>query len=186
MGRMLVIGVVALAGCFAILPRPPCPAEGRAPAGMGGIDDRDRAVFRALSSGGDVIVDRTSGIDAPFGVRKVESPRMREMLPRLVERNQGGPAAISRVGNGACLITETQLRVVSDTHDFWSVFRDVFGGRRLLHLSLPAYSDDGRTALVYAGWTVDYLAGEGNLVLLERDGAGAGWRVVDSVLVWIS
>lgn len=49
--------------------------------------------------------------------------------------------------------------------------------------SLPAYFDNG-TALVFLGFYCGGLCGEGNFMLLRRE--GAEWKVVKTAITWIS
>lgn len=61
----------------------------------------------------------------------------------------------------------------------WTFFRERFDdARRLMRFSLPAYSADGRIAVVYAEGTCPYSCGTG--VIYELHKTGIKWTIVGS------
>lgn len=66
-------------------------------------------------------------------------------------------------------------------HDFYRVFPGTAG---LLQASRAVLSDDRTHALIYVAHTCDGLCGTGAVYELAKD--GAGWRVIDGMLLWMS
>ena len=67
----------------------------------------------------------------------------------------------------------------------WEVFYQTYGRvPGVQSFSRPGFSQDGKLALVYSGGQYDWLAGMGELLLLEQvDGV---WQVKSRRMVWIS
>ena len=61
----------------------------------------------------------------------------------------------------------------------WTFFRERFDdAKRLMRVSLPVYSADGRGAVVYAEWTCPYTCGTGSFYELRKD--RGKWTIVRS------
>ena len=57
-------------------------------------------------------------------------------------------------------------------------------GDLMIRLSAISFTDDRQDALVYRMFYCGGLCGEGHILRLQR--TPAGWRVVRSVMLWIS
>ncbi len=67
----------------------------------------------------------------------------------------------------------------------WEVFYQTYGRvPGVQSFSRPGFSKDGKLALVYSGGQYDWLAGMGELLLMEQvDGI---WKIKSRAMVWIS
>ena len=85
------------------------------------------------------------------------------------------------------LISREEIEEFFSTPDGggWEAFYDTYkGAQGIMELSQVGFSTERNRAIVYAGNEEFSLAGAGFLYLLEKD--GADWRMVKSVMVWIS
>lgn len=126
------------------------------------VSDLPLAPFHELQS-------EQGGPIASFGSRLDASS------PKEVRWPRGDICASVRVVDDA-LIKEVLSRETS-IPPRWSFFRERFGdASKLLRVSIPTYSADGRAAVVYAEGTCPYSCGAG--VVYELQDTGDAWTVV--------
>jgi hypothetical protein len=94
-------------------------------------------------------------------------------MDALVARNAVGQRFTAPPAGDVVLVTAERIRDAMKQHR----------ANVSAHASLPAYFDDG-TALMFLGYFCGGLCGEGNFLLLQRQ--KEGWRVIKSMMTWIS
>jgi len=83
------------------------------------------------------------------------------------------------------LLSNVQLEEFFSAEDGWNTFYSQFpNSQGVMTLSRVGFSVSKEQALMYVGNQADFLAGEGNYVLLSME--GGEWKVEMTVLAWIS
>jgi len=93
----------------------------------------------------------------------------------------------ANLGRSCRLLSDAELKALFGEldHRGWTRFKTAFPtARGFVNVSRPRFNGDRTQALVYAGTQVDWLNGEGQLILLKRE--GGTWVVRTHALVWIS
>jgi hypothetical protein len=109
-----------------------------------------------------------------------------ETAEQLFERNQRNYALADSFGLSrpvVLLSSEESNEIFRDGG--WEAFYERFpGAQGVMGVSRVGFDPDGRWALAYMGNQYHYLAGHGDLYLLEKvDGE---WTVVAAIFLWIS
>jgi hypothetical protein len=126
---------------------------------------------------------------APSRIPKVPR-RYREAVRALAERNESpGKVPIDLECEGVKIKAASELDSIFSgdrfIEDKWGdFFRNFPRAREIMRVTLPGYSADGNSAVVYISGARGSLAGGGGLCLLERK--GAEWRLVRTVPLWVS
>lgn len=114
------------------------------------------------------------------------TPELREAVEDFIARNASRVSF--RNGRGrmqvALVPSETLRRIFSDRLLGWEDFRHRYGDRGCFRFSRAGFSKDGRTAICFYGWQVDWDTGWGGTVVLRRTengwvlspSQGVGWH----------
>jgi hypothetical protein len=106
------------------------------------------------------------------------------MLQAMLCQQEGGMLPSSRIP-GATVVLQSEIDAIFSGDGWWEEFYKVFpASRGLVQFTAPAFSTDGRKAMVYVSHSCGGLCGTGWLVLLARD--AGGWRITDRKMLWIS
>jgi hypothetical protein len=168
----------------------------RASAGVAGVTGEDIAVLRATLCP-PPSVDRTFRVmsDIPPAARDYRIPsdwRSSALGKELRVRAQRGGhwphvdvCANVRIVDGKEVnaIFARDGRIPPSWEGFYARFPDAKG---LIRFALPAFSSEGRLAVVYLEWTCDPLCGSGLYVELARSETGSEWRITHTEAAWIS
>jgi hypothetical protein len=107
------------------------------------------------------------------------------MLRALLCRQEVSMLPSSRIPN-TTVVLQSEIDAIFSGHGWWEEFYKVFpSSRGYVQFTAPAFSADGKRALVYVSHICGGLCGTGWLVLLSGDEAG-GWRIAGRRMLWIS
>lgn len=83
------------------------------------------------------------------------------------------------------LISKEEMKSIFEDDKGWSVFYQRYpDSQGTMTLSRVGFNDKGTQAVVYVGNQADWLAGTGNVYLLEK--INGQWTVKNHTMVWIS
>jgi len=166
------------------------------------LDDTDLAVIRAVIPSGRWIVRHQTVLETRYivddsfqdgGPRDQLArwnPLLKEwglekrVLEQLLARNNE-TFSIGPLSGGDALVVESGA--LSDVFDngFWDNFHKVFPDRvGTMRVSAPVYDREQARALIFVASVRGPLEGEGELVLLARE--GEGWKIARRLMVWVS
>ncbi len=168
-----------------------CSSSGEPPAEKEVISDLFNAEFKNAEA---VVVSEFTTADMisqeHYDYFKQNIP---ELTPELLQAFQAAnqqparAAELLEIKPKVITISEDRRREIFSAPEGkgWDVFYQTYGRvPGIQSFSRPGFSQDGKYALVYLGGSYGWLAGKGDLILMEK--VNGVWQVKSRVMVWIS